>query len=56
MLLRTREPFDMLEDRNRSSHIYSEEEAAKIYERISKVYIPAVRRLLEKIEESVHSY
>ena len=45
--------LDMLDDRNRSSHIYSEEEAAKIYERISKVYVPAIEKLLKEIEERV---
>ena len=37
----------------RSSHIYSEEEAAKIYERISKVYVPAIEKLLKQIEKRV---
>ncbi len=45
--------LDMLDDRNRSSHIYNEEEAAKIYERISKVYAPAIEKLLKEIEERV---
>ena len=46
--------LDMLEDRNRSSHIYNEEEAVRIYERISKVYVPAIEKLLKEIEERLY--
>jgi nucleotidyltransferase substrate binding protein (TIGR01987 family) len=43
--------IDMLEDRNRSSHIYDEKEAEKIFERISKVYAPVIEKVIKKLEE-----
>ncbi len=42
--------LDMLEDGNRSSHIYSQEEAEKIFERISKVYVKSIRKVINKLE------
>lgn len=42
--------LDMLEDGNRSSHIYSQEEAEKIFERISKVYVKSIRKVISKLE------
>ncbi len=40
--------LDMLEDRNRSSHIYDEATAEEIFERIVKVYIPVLEKVLKK--------
>lgn len=37
--------LDMIEDRNRSSHVYDEEESWKIFERIKKVYLPYLQKL-----------
>jgi len=41
--------LDMLEDRNRSFHIYDEEEAVKIFERISKVYVNVLEKMIEEL-------
>ena len=41
--------LDMLEDRNRSSHIYDEEEAVRIFERISKVYVNVLEKMIEEL-------
>jgi nucleotidyltransferase substrate binding protein (TIGR01987 family) len=35
--------LDMLEDRNSSSHIYNEEKAKEIFERISKIYMKSLK-------------
>ena len=43
--------LDMVEDRNRSPHIYDEKEAEKIFERISKVYAPVIEKAIKKLEE-----
>ncbi|WP_457622327.1 nucleotidyltransferase substrate binding protein [Persephonella sp.] len=41
--------LDMLEDRNLSSHIYSEATSKEIFTRIKNIYIPYLKRLnLEK--------
>ncbi|BAT71062.1 nucleotidyltransferase, substrate-binding protein [Thermosulfidibacter takaii ABI70S6] len=37
--------FDMLEDRNLSSHVYSKEMSEKIFERIKNVYLEYLERL-----------
>ena len=42
--------LDMLEDRNRSSYIYDESTAEEIFERIVKVYVPTLERILEGIK------
>ena len=41
--------LDMLEDRNRSSHIYDEEEAVRIFEIISKVYVNVLDKMIEEL-------
>lgn len=41
--------IDMLEDRNRTSHTYDEEEARAIYERVKSNYY----RLLNNLKESI---
>jgi len=43
--------LDMLEDRNLSSHIYSEEVAEQIFKRIEKAYVPALEKLLAMLKE-----
>ena len=45
--------LDMLEDRNRSSHIYSERESEEIFERISSVYVGVIDKLINNLEEKV---
>ncbi len=44
--------LDMLEDRNRSSHIYDESTAEEIFERIAKVYVPILGKIIAKIRRS----
>lgn len=44
--------LDMIEDRNRSSHVYSEKVAEEIFLRVSKLYAPSIRRVLEKLESA----
>lgn len=43
--------LDMIEDRNRSSHIYNEKVAEAIFLRIRDVYSGSIRRLLERLGE-----
>lgn len=47
--------LSMLDDRNLSSHIYSEEEAEKIYTRIRK-YCPVLRKDFNAIKAKYNSY
>ncbi len=42
--------IDMLEDRNKTLHIYDEAEAVKIYEKIKKVYYPLLEGFHVKIQ------
>ncbi len=41
--------LDMLDDRNRSSHIYDEKISREIFERIKEVYVRAIRALITKL-------
>jgi nucleotidyltransferase substrate binding protein (TIGR01987 family) len=41
--------INMLEDRNRTSHIYDENEARQIYERITSLHLGLLRQLPEQI-------
>ncbi|OAG26931.1 nucleotidyltransferase substrate binding protein [Thermodesulfatator autotrophicus] len=43
--------LDMLEDRNRSSHIYDESTAEEIFMRITKVYCSVLEKLITKIKK-----
>lgn len=43
--------LDMLEDRNKTSHIYDENESRRIYERVSKNYLSAISRVINKLKE-----
>ncbi len=45
--------LDMIADRNRSSHIYDEETAEEIFERISKVYVKALEKILLTLREGM---
>jgi nucleotidyltransferase substrate binding protein (TIGR01987 family) len=42
--------LNMLDDRNRTSHIYDEDESRKIYERISADYLSAIGGVLHKLQ------
>jgi len=42
--------LDMLEDRNRSSHVYDEKTAEAIFTRIRSAYAPSIRRVLKNLE------
>ena len=48
--------LDMLEDRNQTTHIYSEDISKKIFERVTKNYFNAIkmlqRKLIERIDEN----
>jgi len=41
--------LDMLDDRNRSSHIYDEKTSREIFERIKEVYVGVIERILSGI-------
>lgn len=41
--------LDMLEDRNKTSHIYDKEESEKIFQRIRNDYIPRIEKILDKL-------
>ncbi|MBO8143713.1 MAG: nucleotidyltransferase substrate binding protein [Thermodesulfobacterium sp.] len=43
--------LDMLEDRNRSSHIYEEKTAEEIFERIKEIYTEAFEKVIKNLEE-----
>jgi len=43
--------LDMLEDRNRSSHIYDKEEAEQIFRRIKEKYAGAIEKVVEKLKK-----
>jgi len=45
--------LDMLEDRNRSSHIYEEKTAKEIFERIKEVYTKTLEKTIENLEEKL---
>jgi len=40
----------MLEDRNKTSHLYSHEESRKIFDRIQNQYQPAMKRVLTQLQ------
>ena len=42
--------LDMLEDRNRCSHIYDESTVKENYERIVKIYVPTLESILKGIK------
>ena len=53
-LIEDEEAFlDMLEDRNKTSHIYDREESEEIFERIKSRYIQAIERVLEDLKGNV---
>ncbi len=48
--------LDMLEDRNKTSHIYDKETSKDIFERIKSNYIPVIEKVLEKIKKQFKDY
>ncbi len=44
--------LDMLEDRNLTSHIYSEEESRKVFERIKNLYTRVLEEFIKNIQNS----
>lgn len=42
--------LDMLEDRNKTSHIYDKEESEKIFQRIKNDYLPQIGKVLDKLK------
>jgi nucleotidyltransferase substrate binding protein (TIGR01987 family) len=47
--------LDMLEDRNQTSHIYSEDISKKIFDKVKKKYSNAIRKLAKEISERMDS-
>ena len=45
--------LDMLEDRNRSSHIYEEKTAEEIFERIKGVYTETLENTIKNLEKKL---
>jgi len=45
--------LDMLEDRNKTSHIYDKETSEEIFERIKTTYLLAMENLLERLKMGV---
>ena len=45
--------MDMLDDRNKSSHIYDEKISEEIFERIKEVYVDSINSLIEKLASRV---
>lgn len=42
--------LDMLEDRNKTSHIYDSVEAEKIFERVKNTYLSEIEKVLTKLK------
>jgi nucleotidyltransferase substrate binding protein (TIGR01987 family) len=52
-LIEDEEAFlDMLEDRNKTSHIYDQEEASAIYQRIKDTHAKNIKLLLTRLQEN----
>ena len=45
--------LDMLDDRNKTTHIYDEHTAEEIFERIKNQYVPAMARNIRKMREQI---
>lgn len=45
--------LDMLEDRNKTSHIYDKETSEVIFERIKSRYVRAVKEVLDKLKKNI---
>lgn len=43
--------LDMLDDRNKSSHIYDEKTSDEIFERIKNIYIDVFGKIINKLKE-----
>ena len=43
--------LDMLEDKNKTSHIYDEETAEEIFQRIKRNYLPGIAKVIEKLKD-----
>jgi nucleotidyltransferase substrate binding protein (TIGR01987 family) len=55
-LINDEETFlNMLEDRNLTSHIYDKETSGKIFKRIKKNYITAIKKLIESLKRETVS-
>ena len=53
-LIKDEEIFlDMLEDRNQTSHIYSEKVSKEIFERIKTRYLNPLKKILNEIKKSI---
>ena len=53
-LIEDEEKFlDMLEDRNRTSHIYNKETSEEIFERIKVEYISCMKEVLDKLSQTI---
>jgi len=46
--------FNMLDDRNLSSHIYDEKNSQEIFERIKNVYLKQIKETIDNIEEKIN--
>ena len=42
--------LDMIDDRNRSSHIYDEKTSEEIFNRIKEVYVEVIEKILNKLK------
>jgi nucleotidyltransferase substrate binding protein (TIGR01987 family) len=47
--------LDMLEDRNKSSHLYDKQESDIIFERIKQDYLPRIKNLISALENESKS-
>lgn len=44
----------MLQDRNKTSHIYNEQEIDRIYKNIVERYYPEIRKCYEKLKDGIY--
>lgn len=45
--------LNMLEDRNKTSHIYSKQESERIFQSIKDVYLPGMQRVLDRLKKQM---
>ena len=45
--------LDMLDDRNRSSHLYDEKTSEEIFKRIKEIYVNIINKILKNLREKL---
>lgn len=54
-IIEDEEPFlEMLDDRNKMSHLYSREESESIFERVKEKYVSEIEKVIKNITSNSH--